>query len=206
MNSYHRRLQSLLYTYAAHLEPFFRDVTTKVILRRLIYAVLPHSQRADELLNAPDLYGPLLLVLTQTQVLRVGMRYHNIHINEQALIASCLMLCLAYWALLSLALVVFGRAASGILKRSHGSAIPLSTAASIAGYALFGHLVVLLANHFSLVLFYPAFFTVGVGASMCLWVVLVRVLPTHSWVSPLAGGIGLLHLAWLWHLRSTYAV
>jgi len=108
------------------LKPYF-DVEPKDVIKRLIFSMLP--RRSSELMEKPELYGPLVLLFTLVLTLHTGMKLQVLHIDEGTLLGSAFAVCFTFWIMFSLLLNLFA-----YFFESNTTFLGIF---SVTGYALF---------------------------------------------------------------------
>uniref|UniRef100_A0A7S2R657 Uncharacterized protein n=1 Tax=Mucochytrium quahogii TaxID=96639 RepID=A0A7S2R657_9STRA len=116
-------------------KPYFKDVETRIVLRRLVYSVIPNSKATAQLMNEPDLYGPVMLVVTECVILSGN------HIGSKL---WYFVVCGLYWLLFSLFAKQLAFLLVSLFRQQASSSTPphrLGNGAvlSCIGYGCFGH-------------------------------------------------------------------
>jgi len=134
------RAQHLVSNYARLdlLRPLF-DVEPADIRSRLVASLWPQFSKQPQVIAA-DLYGPIMLALTLSAVLLMGMKTTGrVAPREGTLTGSAMALSFGYWV--SLSGVVY---ALGFVFNTNVTLLEL---ASATGYSLFGYCCVLASSH-----------------------------------------------------------
>jgi len=87
----------------------------------------------------PELYGPLMIVLTLVALLLAQMKFSGTIVTEGTLMGTALVTCFGYWGIATSFIYFLAVAAQSLI-----SFIQLS---SLVGYSLFSHLLVLLMGN-----------------------------------------------------------
>eukprot|EP00824_Muranothrix_gubernata_P019148 TRINITY_DN38712_c0_g1_i1.p1 TRINITY_DN38712_c0_g1~~TRINITY_DN38712_c0_g1_i1.p1 ORF type:complete len:272 (+),score=37.39 TRINITY_DN38712_c0_g1_i1:23-817(+) len=183
------------YTNVSIIQPLF-DVEQRDVGRRLVRSLLPRPATL-EILERPDMYGPIVLAFTLAAILVMGMQPGGTVMQEGTRLGTSLGFCFTYW--LGTSCAFFG-AGNLVL-----STLSLVQSMCIWGYGLFAFCVTLLLT----VLLGP-----GVFLPLCLCIALPSAItlayihytqtPDHSKGLLVGGAASVVHLSVLVFLHATY--
>ncbi len=202
------------------LKPLFSTLNTRAVFRRLTYSILPRRRARGrdrsrnlgsgvenlgtmEIVESPDLYSPVMLVITQAALLRPYEE--NLRIPFLA--------CLAYWLVASLGLFLLGIVLAIVASPSRSVSrriMGLPSVMSVVGYSLFGPVIISLTVSFTggatSSMFYPIFLTIGTGSSLCLVLRLYKGTPSSQMKATVMSVWAMLvHMWWIWHCQGRIA-
>ncbi|KAL6062578.1 Protein yipf3 [Balamuthia mandrillaris] len=183
--------------YLDHIRPYF-DVEPKTVARRLGRSLVPRP--SSELLEgSPDLYGPLVLVLTLVAVLLMEMKLNHVSVKEGTLMGTSFAVCFTYWLVASFVCKFIAYLCS----------MQLSTLEALAliGYGLFGYCITLTLHCLSSLLSLISLFVVGGLSSATLGAVFFgQIKNSNKMYAMVAGGcVFALHFLFLAYLRYFYS-
>eukprot|EP01006_Ploeotia_vitrea_P051921 TRINITY_DN67617_c0_g1_i1.p1 TRINITY_DN67617_c0_g1~~TRINITY_DN67617_c0_g1_i1.p1 ORF type:complete len:467 (+),score=101.62 TRINITY_DN67617_c0_g1_i1:96-1496(+) len=146
------------------LQPYF-GVDGSDVLRRLLTILMP---REYQLVKSPDLYGPLMIVLTLSTLIIISMQFQGAQVGrEGTVIGSALGLCFGYWFVVSIALLCAAMSAD--------TKLGVAAVFSAVGYNMASFIVVLVLaaiSHLVMDLSWLLFLVVGGAAAVGLGVTL----------------------------------
>ncbi|XP_074661933.1 protein YIPF3-like isoform X2 [Tubulanus polymorphus] len=116
------------------LRPYF-NVEPHQVGQRLLYSLVPKFPGTAPQKLPSELYGPTMLVFTLVALLLFQMKMSGHHVGEGTLMGSAIGLCFAYW--------IGGSALIWSVAYVSNSHIRGMQVASLLGYALTGHCIVL---------------------------------------------------------------
>jgi hypothetical protein len=144
------------------LKPYFDHVDEQHIFHRIRSTLYKPLQPLHDAYNEPDLYGPVMAVLTFALILAFALKADNTeHVFSGALLVTSLMTSLFYWIGGSVLYYALGR----ILALQDNSFI---STLSVLGYQLYpvsliALVTAIIPSHF---VFYLLWFTVGVLSAL----------------------------------------
>ncbi|VDO31830.1 unnamed protein product, partial [Heligmosomoides polygyrus] len=113
--------------------PYF-DVEPSQIRIRLLRSFIP--RRPSQMVTSPDLYGPTMVVLTMVALLLLNMKTSGFVVQNGTLMGTSFFASFGSWLFLSGLLYV--------LCFLFGAEIPMLQLASVFGYSMTSHCLVLL--------------------------------------------------------------
>ena len=210
-----RTFMSMRIHMLASVKPYFSSLDTRTVFRRLTYSVIPRRKVKTrdrsrsigssgkelgtmEIVEYPDLYSPVMLVLSLSALLRPYE--DNLRIPFIA--------CAFYWIATSAALFIIGvilAVVSAPTRSVSTRMMSLTQTLSVIGYSLFGAVLVIFAVSFTggpdSSMFYPSFLTFGVGSALCLGLRMYKgVIASQINAAGMAACAMIVHVWWIRHV------
>eukprot|EP00455_Lapot_gusevi_P040699 TRINITY_DN462_c0_g1_i1.p1 TRINITY_DN462_c0_g1~~TRINITY_DN462_c0_g1_i1.p1 ORF type:complete len:263 (+),score=54.57 TRINITY_DN462_c0_g1_i1:53-841(+) len=192
------------------LRPYF-DVDVSLVLRRLVQSLIPRPRSRvtedpqtepvadpEQVLERPDLYGPLMLVLTLVSLLHYSMKLSHVNLVEGTLLSASLITCFSYWIGGSLMF-----ASLGYLFDNRLSFVQIL---ALTGYGLFSYCIGIgVACVFPPRVFYMVWICVAIPSALKMGFVYMAMAPQRK--GGLATGVfvATVHVFFLLYLKTSYA-
>jgi hypothetical protein len=180
-------------------KPYFEILDTKKFLKRCFRSIFP-SMRYDDLLEHPDLYGPLILSFTLSSILHFAFKVADPLPLDRHL-GTSLLVCFGSLVIGSLLLDVAWQYSAAMVKQTPAK-FGLDRACCVVGYSFFGPCIIMLLDGGRIwkMIFIPIAILCEGSTALSFGTACFRASQNSNHVLGIC--CALIHIIWLYNLRA----
>lgn len=197
-NSAYTNASSNLWLTFDLIQPFF-NIEPRNVLLRLLSTLKPQPMK--DIIDQPDLYGPLMCLFTLNTILVLSMknsRYQFHHSSESTLLGTSFFTCFIY--------LIFNTLLCYFSFWSTNISLGLVQCISLVGYELFSLCIVLLLNLFYVSWIYTTFLCILFGGLSTLSIIRTLYIDSNKKSLLISFIISFIHLLFLVYLLKGYGL